>query len=246
MADTETQAEADDQSQKQESVTPSLEVIQTNKQNSEPINAAIDQWQSQTGITLEREVTEFGYPLVDLRDQAPLVALDVLRELNGTNDVVFHGMHDNDFRRQAGMPDVTTHNALDPSYSHQPEDQKAVYATKYLEGGLAHAVLEHRPSDQDPQTGETYAISMNRTPEGKTLEISPKIATDLEQGVDRFTDGLLYVLPASAFTDTPNSDHEVVAREKVVPLAVFQVGRNLGPVVVNPTTYSVRQGNEYQ
>ena len=222
-----------------------LEVMQANQRNSEPVVSALDRWQTQTGITLDREVSEFGYPIVDLRDQAPLVAMDVLREVQGSMDVVFHGMHNNDFRRSAGMPDVAIHDALDPRHSHQPEDRKAVYATKLLDGGITHAVLEHRLSDQDPQTGETYALSMNRTSEGKTIEVSSKIAADLEAGENRFTDGLLYVLPAAAFSDTPNSDHEVFAQEKVVPLAVVRVGRGLGPLVVNTDTYSVRTGNAY-
>lgn len=223
-----------------------LEVIRDAKQNAEWIDANLDVWQQETGITLDREVSEFGYPVIDLRDQAPIVAMDVLRQVGGSADVVYHGMHNNEFRRGAGMPDVTTLDALDPEFSHQPEGRKAVYATKLLEGGLAHAVLEHRPSDQDPETGETYAISMNRTPDGKILELSPQIASDLEAGVDRFTDGLLYILPASAFTDTPNSDHEVFAQDKVAPLAVVRVGASLGPVIVTPNSYSVRHGNEYQ
>lgn len=229
-----------------ENAIPALEAIQKAQRDSQPIDTALNSWQKQTGIGLDREVSEYGYPIVDLLDQAPLVALDVLREIGASANVVYHGVHNNEFRRGAGMPEVAAWDALDPSLSHQPDKEPSVYASRLLEGGLAHAVLEHKFSDQDPESGETYAISMNRSPGGKILEVSAQIAGGLERGEDRFTDGLLYILPADAFSDTPNSDQEVYARDKVVPLAVVRVGRNLGPTIVNPSTYAVREGNEYR
>lgn len=203
------------------------------------IDDQIKDWQTESGKELKVEISEFGYPVVDLSQEQPKDAMDFLRFIASQQEVVFHGMHDNEFRRQAGMPDVAPWKSLDPALSHQPKGRKAVYATKSLEGGIAHATIEHKASDI--RDGETYSLKMNSVG-SKIIEVSPQLHERIQQGGEVFTDGLLYVLPAETFHDTNNSNHEVNTQQQVKPLLVVKIGISLGRSVITPESTEVRGG----
>ncbi|MDQ5943637.1 MAG: hypothetical protein QG675_405 [Patescibacteria group bacterium] len=204
-----------------------------------PVESQIQQWQTESGKELKVEMSEFGYPIIDLSQTPPEDAMDFLRFIASQQEVVYPGMHDNEFRRQAGMPDVAPWETLDPSLSHQPEGRKAVYATKSLEGGIAHAAIEHKTSDIND--GETYSLKMNSIG-SRIVEVSPQLHERIQEGGEVFTEGLLYVLPAEPFHDTKDSNHEVKTQKKVRPVLVVKIGGSLGRSVITPESTEVRGG----
>lgn len=201
------------------------------------IDEQIQEWQTESGKELKVEMSEFGYPIVDLSQTLPEDAMSFLRFIEQKQEVVYHGMHNNEFRRQAGMADVVPWMSLDPALSHQPEGRKAVYATKSLEGGIAHATIEHKP--EDIHDGETYALKMNPK-DGKLIEVSPQLQERIQQGGEVFTDGLLYVLPAESFQDSKNSSQEVNSSQKTKPLMVVRVGKTIGRAVITSDIIETR------
>lgn len=212
----------------------------------EVVSRAVDSLDPALRVQLGTERGPSDYPVLNAQSLQPEVAMQLLRQLASTGDYVYHGMHNNEFRRQAGMPDVELYDALDPSASHQDGPRKAVYATTSLEGGLTHALVEHRPEDVGEVSQQTYALKPSRSADGRTVEVSPQLAAAIERGEAPFTDGLLYILPKSQFQREVGSDgllasdHEMVTRERVEPVAVVHVGAALGTQVVRPESVEVR------
>lgn len=172
------------------------------------------------------------YDIVDMTDTGPKEALRYLKELaaatngKGEPSYVFHGAHMTGFHERDGLPEVGWNETLDPSVSRQTE-HPAVYATKAVEGALVHAVLKHRPEDAGDNHGQTFALSMNGG--GKKVLMSPQLQEAANEGQLTFTDGFLYVLPASEFTESwQGGNHEVTANHAVTPLLGIKIGESLG------------------
>ncbi len=201
----------------------------------------VEDWERISGQHIEAQTSEHGYPVLDLTGGDPATNLMLLRILDRSEEYVYHGMQNNEFRRAAGMPEVDTWESLDPSLSHQAEGRKRVYATRRLDGGLTHALIEHRFRDANPNGGQTYALKPLRSEDGRTVEFSPALADAMGRGEVPFVDGLLYILPSSEFEANPDTDHEVVANHQVYPVAVVRVGKEFGPLVVQPDNIE-RQG----
>jgi hypothetical protein len=196
-------------------------------------------WQTESGKTLNIEQSEHGYPVVDLRGEDPDQVLAILERVDARVGPTYHGMHNNDFRRAAGLSEVEPWAALDPALSHQPEGRKAVYSTESLAGAIVHATLEHKIEDRNPVSGETYSLMPN--PDGgRFVEVSPQLAEALNRGEERFTGGLLYLLPRDSFQRSAGTSHEMASQERVRPLAVVRIGKELGVRLVNRNTISVR------
>jgi hypothetical protein len=196
-------------------------------------------WQSEHHVAFGVEIGEHGYPVVDLRTLEANMALGFLTTLDAVVCPAYHGMHNSTLRRETGLPEVGIWGCLDPQFSHQPPERKAVYATTSLKGGLVHALLEARPEDIHPVSGETYSLQLLPEPGGSFVEVSPPLAAALRNGEQRFTDGLLYVLPADRFSPHPASSHEVISKEKVTPLAVIRVGKTLGAEIITPLAMEI-------
>lgn len=194
----------------------------------------VEAWQEATGQKVDVEIGEHGYPILDLTSGDAEQNLAMLRAMDPDGQYVYHGMQNNEFRRDAGMPDVAAWESLDPKLSHQEEGRKRVYATTRLDGGLTHALIEHRFRDANLNGGQTYALKPFRSEDGRTVEFSPALAQAMGRGEVPFVDGLLYILPAGDFKLNPESDHEVVADHAVQPIAVVRVGADIGPLVVQP------------
>ncbi|MEI7818520.1 MAG: hypothetical protein WCI47_00170 [bacterium] len=222
------------------SQTSQSEQAAINEARSKSIVDALQDWQKErTDNPIDIETSEFGYPVIDLESLSPNDALALLRQLDPTRSFVYHGMHNNELRRNAGMPDVQAFENLDPAHSHQTgEGRQLVYATSKLEGGLTHAILEHREADLNGD--ETFALKPNKGEEGQTIELSPSLEVAMANEALPFTNGLLYILPSESFTKNLNSDHEVTADTKVVPIAVIKIAANMGPLMVNQKTVETR------
>jgi hypothetical protein len=189
------------------------------------VNKAIQLWQGEQGYALVVDESYFRYSVVDLLDVAPSRALAFLLAIDAEFHPAYHGMHNNEFRKASGMPDVTIWENLDPTESHQSPERKAVYATTNLIGGLVHATLEHKKVDANPVSGETYSLRPMPGEDGTDsfIEVSPHLDKALRAGDERFTDGILYILPPEQFVPNPHSSHEVTAMAKVSPFLVVRV-----------------------
>lgn len=180
---------------------------------------------------------EFGpklpYDVIDFSDEDPVKAIAYLRELadkrdeSGNREFVFHGAHMTGFHEKFGLPEVDWHPTLDPNVSRQPE-HPAVYATSGIEGALVHAVLKHRPEDAGEKHGQTFALNMNGG--GREVLLSPRLQELAAQGKLEFTDGFLYVLPASEFIKSwQGGNHEVTSDHEVTPMLGIRIGKTIGP-----------------
>lgn len=174
----------------------------------------------------------FPYEIIDLSSEEPRRAIRYLKELaektdeNGSQEYVFHGAHTTGFHEKYGLPPVEWNQTLDPRASRQT-DNPAIYATTGIEGALVHAILKHRPEDIDEENGQTFALNMNG--KGKEVLMSSRLQQAARQDLLEFTDGFLYVLPASEFSKSwQGGDHEVTANHEVTPLLGIKVGKKLG------------------
>lgn len=204
----------------------------------------VEDWASKHD-SLEVKMSEHGYPLVDLTSQTPDDAMAFLSALDETIHPYYHGMQNNEFRREAGMPDVRDWAFLDPSLSHQePAERKQIYATRVLKYALVYATIEHKKVDASPTSGHTFSVRPSPGEDGTPsfIEVTPHLDAALRNGEQRFTDGLLYILPTQGFKQSPTSNHMVVSKDRVVPLAVVKVGAKLAePLALPPENRWIRK-----
>lgn len=198
----------------------------------EIINASDTQGSDEPVVETGEFERVLPYEIINFTDEDPARAIDYLKELavrknqNGEQEYVFHGAHMTGFHEQYGLPQVDWYPTLDPGVSRQ--ERPAVYATTSIEGALVHAVLKHRPEDAGEKHGQTFALNMNG--HGKEVLMSPQLQQAEKQGNLEFSDGFLYVLPASEFSESwQGGDHEVTADHEVTPLLGVKLGKTLGP-----------------
>lgn len=204
----------------------------------------VEDWASQHD-SVDVQTSEHGYPIIDLTHQNPEQAMAFLTALDKAIHPYYHGMHNNEFRRKAGMPEVRDWAFLDPSLSHQePAERKSVYATRVLKYALVYATMEHKKEDASLASGQTFSVRPSPGEDGTPsfIEVSPHLDAALRNGEKRFTDGLLYILPTQGFEPSPTSNHMVVSKDRVVPLGVVKVGAELGePIILPPENRWIRQ-----